>query len=260
MLLWIGILRILATSMIFCFHFLGQYNIDNSGIDIAGISLFCFISGYLIYPVKNVGTKWIINKYLHIMIPYWLVITLVIIANIFVKYKVKETHELLIIFFSGGLFVNDPLYVISWYITFILCLYAMTAICNIHTNVVISTFLFFTSIAFYLIIIKRPYIYIISYIAGYFLKYLQLRFPPRSIDKFNHHRPSSQLKKATIFLQNRCYSFFLIHGGIVLMFVKIFHANFATCLVYSLLLTAILSHWHYKISRKIVINLTFSPK
>ncbi len=246
---WVSILRIFATIQIFYFHFLGLFKLKNHGIDTIAIALFCLISGYLVYPIKEPTSQWVVKKYLQIIIPYWLVIICVIIINYIVRYKPKQLHELLVIFFSGGMFVRNPLYVISWYITFILCLYFMVALCNVPRNNFLKLFMIALSINFYYFVINRPFIYLISFAFGYLLKFYCQKFDLSKI--LIPTTTNSKLDHILFFLQNRCYSFFLIHGGVLLFFTKVYQLPKESCLISSFLLSGVLAHMHYIFSTKI---------
>lgn len=249
-LFWISLLRIVATMLIFVFHFLGLFCLNNKNLDLVGISIFSFISGFLIYPLDMPTGKWIKKKYLQTMIPYWLVITFVIIINYYIGYKHKSLIELLIIFFAGGMFVTKPLYVIAWYITFILSLYGMFVFCFSFKNNYVKFINFSISIAVYVFIIKHPSVYALSFIAGILLKKMSLQ--KSNIPLINHNSFSNTL----FYIQNRCYSFFLIHGGVLLFFVKMVPLSPAKCFFISFFITSLITYFHYGISNYLIRVLT----
>lgn len=247
---WISVLRIIATILIFIFHFQGLYGFQNKNIDLIGISLFCLISGFLAYPINSPTGTWFKKKYIQTMVPYWLIIIFVIIINYYVGYKHKQIYELVIIFFAGGMFVEKPLYVIAWYITFILSLYGMFALWSSGKNIYMKSFYLILSIAIYILIIKHPYQYALSFISGIILKKISLQ------KKTNSKKIQSNFNKILFLVQNRCYSFFLIHGGVLLFFVKVVPLSPVMCFILSFFLTTILTYCHYEISNSIIIKFT----
>lgn len=251
-LLYVSTLRIAATLFIFIYHFMGLYGFDKrSGLDVIAISIFCFISGLLAYPPKAPAVDWIKKKYLQIMIPYWTVVTIVIIVNFIVGYKQKQIYELILLFFSGGMFIHKPLFVISWYVTFILCLYLMLLLCTYSKNIYVKFFFFAVSACLYIFVIKQPYIYAISFIVGCII---------RGNNSIVHRKilksSNSFIGNIMFFIQNRCYSFFLIHGGVLLFLLKLTPLSPFNAFAVSFLLTSLFSHIHYAISQKIFTNIS----
>ncbi len=57
------------------------------------------------------------------MVPYWLVIFSVIIANYVFQYKTVSIVSQIVTILGGNLFLMNSLYVIAWYVTFVLLLY-----------------------------------------------------------------------------------------------------------------------------------------
>ena len=89
-LFWASALRIIATLFIFIFHSFGQSNISVYNLNIVGISIFCFLSGYFCYPVRGSAIKWFINRAQNILIPYWSVILIVIALNYYLSLQGKH--------------------------------------------------------------------------------------------------------------------------------------------------------------------------
>jgi len=242
-----SVIRIIATILIFIFHYLEVEGIKNSyNIDKIGIFLFVLISGFFAYnsTVYSNPLKWLIKRIKTIIIPYWIVIIIVLIANYVVEYKQTTFLKNTIIFFGGSLFVEDPLYVVSWFITYIMLLYLCVYIYNIITIVHYKyIFILISLFAFYYYNISNP-VYFIGFFIGFFYnKYAKHEISNFivcffKLDKVNHYLR---------IVQNHCYSFFLLHGG-VLHLVNFFDLFSGYIFIISFVFTLILSIIHNYIS------------
>ncbi len=247
--LWASLLRIIATFIIYIFHVLRIYDLPGYSFDIIGISIFCFLSGWFCYPVDKPVGPWLLNKFKRILIPYWLVILIVILANAAVSYKEKTLIELVVIFLGGSLFVDNPLYIISWYITFILCLYVMVSLYNYPKHPVSKILILVLSLLFYLYIIQRPLVYLFAFVIGYYLRF----FVAEKQVKKSTTRVLLALNRSLFFIQNRSFSFFLLHGGVILFYAKILLLGPWPCLFASLITTLMLAHFHYLLVKKLTV-------
>lgn len=241
---WISLLRIGATFLIFLFHYLGQTGCNNTHIDTLGIAVFCFISGYLVSNPKKSSIKWLWGRYLKIIVPFWIIYGVIIVINYFISYKDKSWIELFITFISGGLFFDDPLYVISWFITFILFLYAMVFFSTFSSFISINIFVFCLFSVAYIAIVKQPLIYLFAFFIGFILDKFLLK-PAVQISQTTPHKVLS-------YVQDRCYSFFLIHGGIILFFNKFIGLKNESLFFASLVVSMILACIHYETSYRIL--------
>ena len=122
--LWPSIARILATLAIFVFHYLGLLGLYQHRLSLWALLTFSFLSGYLAQSRGTARLPWVVRRYFSVMIPHWLVIGPVLVANWIVAYKPISPLTALVTFFGGNLFLENPLYVITWYVTFVLLLYA----------------------------------------------------------------------------------------------------------------------------------------
>ena len=220
-------------------------------MDFYAILIFCFLSGFFISITKGTRSKWIIKRYFGIMIPYWLVIFPVIIANQVFQYKTGLSLTLYIVTaFGGNLFLNKPLYIIAWYISFILMLYAYAFIES-----------FFTAYGKILLIaIGLLLFFVLLGKGGYFLSFIMgLYLSKRCFVSWPEVNGSLMQKTASVLfvVQKYCYSFFLIHGAILLFFFKITNVSKLGIFSFSIVISSIMSIIIYKISEKfntIIIN------
>ena len=252
--IWFSLARLASTFLIYIFHYLGFLEINNRyHLDFYAILIFCFLSGFFINITKGDRSKWIIRRYFGIMIPYWLVILPVFVANQVFQYKTDlSLTSYIVTAFGGNLFLNNPLYVIAWYISFILMLYAYAFIESFfaaYGKLLLGAFgimLFFTWLGK----------------AGYFLSFLiGLYFSKRCFVSWPRVNGSLMQKTASVLfvVQKYCYSFFLIHGAILLFFFKITNVPKLGIFSFSIVISSIISIIIYKISENfntIIINKT----
>ena len=204
----LGVLRIIATFGIFIFHFLGLMNLNNQGIDQASIFIFCFISGYLSFTIDNQPLSWLYKRLSSIMIPYWFVIIPVVIANRIELYKETTILSDLITIIGGNLFLNNPIYVIAWYITFINILYLFIFFHKASKNIMLTFVIWLLGLIFFGLYLHK-YLYFISFALGYFGA-SKKPYPSIKSIKLNCW------SKSIFAVQDRSYAFFLIHGGVLI--------------------------------------------
>ncbi len=242
-LIWPSIARLLATFGIFIFHFQGLYGYSRYKLDFYAILIFCFLSGYLARIDKKARYKWLITRYFGIMVPYWLVIIPVFLANEIVEYKHISFFEYIVSFAGGNMFLHNPLYVIAWYVTFVLLLYLYVFIES-----------FFRS--YPLVVCMAVSFFIFSYFFGegyYFVAFvIGLRlsgwYPAKDrVQDSLMYNISSWM----FVCQRYCYSFFLIHGASILFFVKVVNSPSTTTFINSLFLSIVLSIVIYHIGKPI---------
>lgn len=203
-----SIMRIAATLSIFVFHFLGLINHYQYQLDIYAIIIFSFLSGYLGKPGKN-RTEWLKKRYIKIMIPYWIVIIPVIIATSISGYKPITFYRVIGAIFGFNMFITNPIYVISWYITFILLLYLYAFIESLYNEF------------YYIIICMISGLVVFGYFfheSYYFIAFfLGIRFSGFYIEGIGS---SSKISKKLFVVQKYCYAFFLIHGAVLFSFIR----------------------------------------
>ena len=253
--LWASCIRIIATALIFLFHFQGLHGLSwNYHLDKYGIFLFLFISGYFSYQPRTSPNKWLLRRIKQIMIPYWSVMAVVLILNYLYGYKQTTFAKNLIVFFGGSFFIHNPVYVISWFITYILILYfSVYVFRSIKVRAAKTVFLGLLFWAFYLFDFGNK-TYLPGFFLGYFLRWFTIRYP-RIADRKTVFQ--KRVSAALYGVQNYCYSFFLIHPGVLLFTVKTLRINKNLSFITAILLTTICSYYHKKISDIIVDKISF---
>jgi hypothetical protein len=244
-LIWPSVARLAATGAIFVFHFLGLLEYDQYALDFYAILTYCFLSGYLARINKGARLKWGITRYFRIMIPYWLVIIPVVLANEVVQYKTVTWIEDTVTIFGGNLFLENPPYVIAWYITFVLILYAYAIIESFFRSysLVICMILGAVAFGFWL---GQGY-YFLAFVVGLRLsRWWRPEYPIIRVSWLSRY--SSQW----LFVAQRyCYSFFLVHGAVLLFFVKKTSISENTIFIASFFLSSVLSVVIYRIGKPI---------
>ena len=239
--------RIIATIGIFVYHYLVLIGIYPYRLDFFAILTFCFLSGYFINITKYSRYEWIIKRYLGIMIPYWLVIIPVIIANQIFQYKTHLSFvDYTLTILGGNMLLSDPLYVIGWYITFVVLLYSYAFMESL-----------FKSWKKFLIIVLGVFIFFIWLDKGfYFLSFfIGLRLSEWCAVSWSKEGDSFRRKITRILFvaQRYCYSFFLIHGAVLLFFFRKTDVSAINMFVISFIITILLSIVFYGTSEKLNI-------
>ena len=227
--------RISATFGIFLFHYRGMSNLQTYHIDFYSLLVFSFLSGYLVNNAKQKPLYWLSNRLLNILIPYWLVMAGVFLTNSFVNYKPITFTKVIVAFLGGNLFIQDPLYVITWYITFVLLLY-MYIFLELSINKKNWYLLLIGGGCFFSFVIAAQYYFFSSYIG------LRLGQKFRNRPTFSHK--INTLTRIVCFeVQKYCYCFFLVHGGVLLFCFHLFPAHnyliFFLALVSSIFLSVV---------------------
>lgn len=218
----LSIFRIFATTCIFTYHILGQYDFPTYHLEDIAIVIFCFLSGY--FSPRNCDWVWLKQRVLGVMIPYWLVIIPVLIVNKFFSYKEVTIISQIITLFGGNLFLDEPVYVIAWYVTFVLLLYLFTCIQTITSSMML-----------------RIVLWIVGYIVLYINFNLQNYFIAFGVGfVFEKICPIPSKRDGSIFwIQGRCYHFFLVHGGFIVFLKYYSHFDMVKLLILSAILSCI---------------------
>jgi hypothetical protein len=253
--LWASIARITACTMIFIYHHSGLYEKSLGPLDFFALIIFVFLSGY--FSFKN-GTSnykilfaWLIRRIKAIMIPYWQVILLVIFINEFYQYKDTTFLKNMIIMLGGSMFLDNPLYIISWFITLILLLYLFIFAFQISSNKIFKFIIFIVGLSFGILLNK--YLYFLAFCAGYTVKQIK--------EKYFHIAVKARfirLNEVCFLIQNYCYSFFLIHGGVLLLAIKVLKLSPVSSFIMSFILTSIITVFHYNFSLMLQKKIIFS--
>jgi hypothetical protein len=239
--MWVSITRIVATLMIFVFHYHSIYGIKAvAGLDIVGIALFLFISGYLVYT-PTMSFRWLVRKFKQILIPYWFVIIPILLINEVIVYKQTTWVNKLVALVGGSYFIDDPIMVVAWFITVILLFYTFTFLVFINKSITLQILFFTGGIALFMLL-GLPYVYIGSFLFGFLMRKNAVNTASKPVN--------NRLNAILFTIQNFSYSFFLIHGGIIFFFVKILGMEYS---LYSFFLCFVCSSI-FMIMHKILVD------
>ena len=246
--LWPSLVRIGAMLWIFIFHYLIMLDVACYPFSesMYPIMIFCFLSGYFSTTINVAPQKWIVKRYFRIMVPYWIVMVTMIIVNYYVQYKKTTPVEITIILSGGSLFLHDPLYIISWFITLILLLYATV---YLYTLIRSPYKWLFLAIAFYLSL-QKPYAtyYFVSFFLGFFFrKQLDKK------DRISAEKSRFSVKISSFFfkIQAYTYCFFLVHGAALHLFIKMLKGQPVKIFFLSFVLSGISSVFLYEADKVI---------
>jgi hypothetical protein len=247
--IWPSATRIIATFLVFLYHYLSLKGVlkhypelDKNGYTIC--ALFLFISGYYSNISKYSPHKWIVKRTIGILIPYWIIIIPVLAANAAYLYKPALPWEYAVILLGGSMFLANPVYVISWFITLIIILYltvylttiargAYKAVPGVCCFLLLHTFLHMADVLFF------------SFAAGYLLNLFTTKEPAKTLQD----SPAYRYAACKLFaVQAYCYSFFLIHGAVLIVATKLFAIHDVVTPVAAIAVTVFLSVFHKRVS------------
>jgi hypothetical protein len=212
--IWPSIARITATLAIFVFHFLGLLRLDQHRLSMNALYTFAFLTGYLAQHRGVSRARWAVKRYFSVMIPYWLIIAPVLVANWLTHYKAVSVAGMLVTLAGGNLFLENPVYVITWYVTFVLLLYAYLLVDSCFAGyrrvaVSVAGYLLFS-------VWLGCGEYFVPFLAG---MYLGGWMPAKPVSA----RPlwARRLARGLFEVQRVCYPFFLTHGGLQLALIRL---------------------------------------
>lgn len=254
--IWPSAVRIVATLLVFTYHYLSLVGklksyptLDRNGYNIC--ALFLFISGYYSIMSKGSPHKWLLRRVIGILVPYWVVIVPVLCANYFYKYKPALPWEYVAIFIGGSMFLDNPVYVISWFITLILFLYL-----TVYLSAVLGGYYrvlpYLACFAVLHYCFRMDDVLFLSFVAGYAVR---VTFPVRMDSLANRWCWHAPVANALFGIQSFCYSFFLVHGAVLVVAVKLFPVDYVFTPLASVVLTMLISVPHKWISDRATVKL-----
>lgn len=238
-----SVLRITATLIIYLFHCHGLYGRGDSRPLFYAFAFFLFLSGYYAMVRRENAVRWIKRRLRRIYIPYWLVIGVVVVSNWIVQYKPAGLKELFFLLIGGNLFIEDKLYVIAWFISVIIFLYFCVFLLVYFRSITLR-FLLAAVLVYILSHYRIPTYFYIAFTIGWSLHYLLLRSglsraaPPLPLGVA---RVLHRVYKPLLTVQNYSYEFFLVHGGVLLLFNKLLKAPYGETLYAGIIVTALCS-------------------
>ncbi|WP_161788438.1 acyltransferase family protein [Desulfonatronum thiodismutans] len=246
----LSLLRIVAAGLIFLFHFLGLSNLPTYKLDYVALTLFLFISGWFSLGIFKIPSHtWLFKRLKRIMIPYWGVIVPVLIANRIVDYKETSIFSDLLVFLGLGLFVDNPVYVISWFITLIVYYYILLFIIVNAKYVTLRLSIIILGYFAAILIFNSHWAYYFGFFIGLASHIIINKF------SFKFTNISSRFYESAnsfVFsIQNYSYSFFLTQGAALIFTFKVLNLGGVSSLLASLTLTGILTYIHHNLLKKI---------
>ena len=210
--LWPSAIRLTATLAIFIFHFLGLLKYHQYRLDFYAIVVFSFLSGYLSSGINSDRQLWLKKRYLNIMVPYWIVIIPILCATIIFSYKPISWLKVGAALSGCNMFIDDPVYVISWYITFVMLLYLYIFIESLYKQQYI--FIMLIGLIIFSVLLHKIF-YFIAFVIG-----IRLASHHTNIPILIRSSLYFKVSRVLFVVQKYCYPFFLIHGGVLLIFTK----------------------------------------
>ncbi len=200
---------------------------------------------------KGSPHKWLLRRVVGILVPYWVVIVPVLCANYLYKYKPALPWEYVAIFLGGSMFLDNPVYVISWFITLILFLYL-----TVYLSAVLGGYYrvlpYFACFAVLHYCFRMDDVLFLSFVAGYAVR---ITFPTRLDSVANRWCWHAPVASALFGIQSFCYSFFLVHGAVLVVAVKLFPVDYVLTPLASVVLTMLISVPHKWISDRATAKL-----
>jgi len=186
------------------------------------------------------------------MVPYWPVIFVVLVANRVVGYKETTLVNDVLTFFGLSLFVENPVYVISWFITILLLL--DLSLLGVRLIKYRSAQAVFLACCGFLLYSRYP-----KLINAFYLFYLGLLLNlgikgrlTFSLDEWmtSHFSWYGAINNRLFSIQNYTYSFFLVHGAVLIFSVRVLELDAASTFLVALPLSIVTAFVHNRVLRK----------
>jgi len=254
-LLWASLLRLTACALIFIYHFLVLQDQPSYGLGSYGLYIFFFLAGWFaVYGTKAPWT-WLKGRLRRILVPYWPVIAVVLIANRIVGYKETTLLKDAMTFAGLSFFVRDPVYVISWFITFLMMLdlsfFVFRVLEKNSLRVVYLVVLLAAAHVWVPLQIRAVELFYIGAGLGYLKKVTDTVFPKNSdLEKRCLSPFFQQVNQALFRVQNYTYSFFLIHGAVLILVIKGLKISGVSALGLALFLSIAFAYAHNRLLRR----------
>ncbi len=247
---WISVVKIFATLLIFTFHY-KKLLVPSFSYTMAlvAIALFVFIAGFLIKSARS-PENWLYTRLLSICLPYWLILIPLILINYLIKYKEVSILSLIIQFLGGSLFIQNRLFTISWFVTFIIGFYLIGyiikklkkfKIINLISLLILLNLIFIQFIGLDFLLIWSA-----CFLLGYLMRNLNL------LNFLSKIPINAKLNYIFFRINQHTYSFFLVHGPILLFLINMLKLSPLLSLIYGLSASIIVSLILFYISNKII--------
>jgi len=248
----ISILRIAAAGCIFMFHFFALSGLPTRSLGTIGLAVFFFLAGWFGAHIKVTPNEWFVKRVKRILIPYWPVIFCVLLANRIVGYKETTVLKDILVFFGFGLFVDNPVYVLSWFITMILMLDLSLYIFYRIKHMGLK--------ALYLVLVYTVFMKVtpqnisgaLFFYGGFFINMMTrgkinaFLNPPLQAPWFE------RVNQKIYEIQNYTYSFFLVHAAVLVSVFHFLRFNTVTLFFITVLMSILLAYIHNKALKRFV--------
>ncbi|HSV43591.1 MAG TPA: acyltransferase family protein [Candidatus Bathyarchaeia archaeon] len=250
--LWASVARLTACGFIFVYHYFVLTGQDTRGLGTLGLYIFFFLAGWFSARTQKTPWEWFKGRVRRLMVPYWPVIFVVLIANRVVGYKETTLINDILTFFGLSLFVKNPVYVISWFITILLLL--DLSLLGVRLIKYRSAQAVFLACCGFLLYSRYP-----KLINAFYLFYLGLMLNALikgritfSLDEWMTGRFSwyGVINDKLFSIQNYTYSFFLIHGAVLIYVVRVLKLDAVSTFLLALPLSMVGAFVHNRAFRK----------
>lgn len=248
--LLVSVLRIIAALCIFMFHFFVLAKLPTRSLGTIGLAIFFFLTGWLGVSVCKSPHLWFLARVKRILIPYWPVVLCVLIANRVIGYKDTTLINDILTFLGCGLFVDNPVYVISWFITMILML--DTSLYGLHllkNKIFQACYLVLIYIVF-LVVAPQDISGLWFFYGGFFIRSMLKDRPEINLNFLQSFSWYDRVNEKAFFIQNYTYSFFLVHAAVLVGVFHFLKLNVVILLITSFCFSLILSYFHNKLLRE----------
>ncbi len=249
--LWASVARLTACGFIFVYHYFVLMGQETYGLGTHGLNIFFFLAGWFANSSKE-PWPWFKGRVKRILVPYWPVIFVVLIANRVVGYKETTLIKDVMTFFGLSLFVDNPVYVISWFITMIIML-DFSLFCVRQLKPVWARAVFVAAC------LAAVSCWLPKYVNAFCLFYLGLMLNALikgritfSLDEWMTGRFSwyGVINDKLFSIQNYTYSFFLIHGAVLIYVVRVLKLDAVSTFLLALPLSMVGAFVHNRAFRK----------
>ncbi len=248
----VGLLRLLACMLIFLHHYLKLIkSIDSYSISTnIAISLFLFISGFLIPTSRKNSHRWFLGQIVKIYITWWIIFIPLVIFNFFLHTRNTNFVSIAIDFLGGTLFNKNPLYEAPWFISLILGIYLTTYISKTIASkkealilpLLLATYYYIIGNV-YIIGYAKPFmlsIWLVSFYIGYVYSSLeQHKLLPSITDKIVV--TSDELNMIIFSFGALTYPFYLVHGPVMQVLFNVIKLDKEFTFVIALIVSVVIS-------------------
>lgn len=235
-----SVLRITATVLVFVFHCNALYGLGSDRPLFYAFSFFLFLSGFYAASARTNPVGWLMRRLRRIYIPYWIVVAGVVASNMIYGYKDVGMFEIGVLLAGGNLFIDNSLYVIAWFVSAILCFYLYVFVIAVLRSIVLRV-LVTVLWAWFLTTFDIPPYFFVAFALGFLLRRLLTKAgaESESVRSGSAFGTSFKVSSGLLFrLQNYSYEFFLLHGGVLILFTKVLNTGYGVSFFAGFFLTA----------------------